>query len=212
MAEHTRRWYIIRFVLAMCAAAVTYYVIERVMPRWFQNLPKPLPEVLTHPVIDSILEGGLAIVYGLIALIGGIMFATSVIICILYSIIAYSLGGDVYVAISYGLWAGAVIVLFVTSLRFFIDAPWKEYDEEFGPDPGGCLPIFMLLQFFLSVAMLSLISLLHGGVAWDALDGRRGWVIFISAITFIIGTILITFAITSGERKRPSAVEPERNE
>lgn len=203
MAAHTRRWYITRLVLVMCAAGGTYYVNEQVMPSWFQNLPKPLPEVFVHPVIDTILEVGLAIVYGLIGWIGILILGTSVVICALYSLIAYLLVGNLYVSIAYGLWTGAAVALFITSLRFFIDAPWnQDYDEEFGPDPGGVWPFVMVLQFLLSLAMLSFVSCLHGMIAWDALEGRRGWVIFISAITFIILASVMGFAIAAGERNR----------
>jgi hypothetical protein len=202
MAEHIRRWYITRVVLAACAAGVTYDVIEQVMPIWFQNLPKPLPEVLTHPGIDLILEVGLTIIYGIIAWIGIMLLVTSVVICALYSIIAHLLVDNLYVSIGYGLWAGATVAFFITSLGFFIDAPWEEgFDnEEFGPDPGGVWPPIMILQSLFSLGTLLFISFLHGLITWDALEGRRVWVIFISAITFILGAIAIAF---TGGRNRP---------
>jgi hypothetical protein len=212
MAEHTRRWYVTRFAVAAFAAAVTYYAIELVMPSWFQELPKPLPEVLAHPVVDAILEIGLSLAYGLIAWLGVGIFVASVLICSLYSIIAYTLVDNLYASIGYGLWAGAVISFFITSLQFFMEAPWEEgYDnEEFGPDPGGMWPFVIILQFLFSVTMLLMISFLHGIIPWNSLEGRRGWIIFISAATFIGGVLAII--LSSGQNRQYSgAAKRERD-
>ena len=48
MTEHQRPWPLIRILLQMAAAGLTWYVANHLLHEWLHHLPEPLPEVLSN--------------------------------------------------------------------------------------------------------------------------------------------------------------------